>query len=124
MKLSDAIRKGAKLNNKTTKAYKDSNGTCAFGAALEGLEYDLVNKSDTILTFLCHSAWPESLNIVTHPIYKNNCCLFIAITELNDIHNWTREQIADWIDSLTAKKTVVEKEEIKEGAKKEEMAGV
>jgi hypothetical protein len=33
--------------------------------------------------------------------------IFDAVTILNDIHGWTREQIADWLDTLDIDLTVV-----------------
>lgn len=35
-----------------------------------------------------------------HPVTKSNDILFFIIQDLNDNHKWTREEIADWIETL------------------------
>jgi hypothetical protein len=43
---------------------------------------------------------PGLKEMVTHPISKNRNTLERVIISLNDQHKWTREQIADWLDTL------------------------
>jgi hypothetical protein len=38
------------------------------------------------------------INMAANPVF--HCTLHQVITHLNDFHLWTRESIADWIDSL------------------------
>lgn len=43
---------------------------------------------------------PGITKVVKHPVSGDDISLFNAIISLNDKHKWTREQIADWIESL------------------------
>ena len=38
--------------------------------------------------------------VVKHPVLDEKGALYDCIIDLNDSHGWTREQIADWIESL------------------------
>jgi hypothetical protein len=121
MTLSDAIRLGAEQRPQTEGAlfgwvnYVRGNlGSCAMGAAYEGLTgktllplMDLM-PADDVGSY--EDAWyrlkaafpqlsmssagcPECRITVTHS-------LKFTIEHLNDVHEWTREAIADWIDTL------------------------
>jgi asparagine synthetase A len=50
-------------------------------------------------SFLAHKL-PGVDKKVTHPVNKTEHRLFDIIISLNDDHKWTREQIADWIETL------------------------
>jgi hypothetical protein len=43
---------------------------------------------------------PGLKETVTHPISKDRMTVEKAVINLNDVHHWTREQIADWLDTL------------------------
>lgn len=43
---------------------------------------------------------PGVNNIVEHPVSGKEQRLFDIIINLNDNHNWSREKVADWIDTL------------------------
>src|ERR1044072_683200 len=43
---------------------------------------------------------PGVKEMVTHPLSKQKMTLERAIISLNDQHKWTREQIADWLETL------------------------
>ena len=117
MKLSDAIRLGSKLTPQAWSRLKSKHGgTCALGAALEGIEYDFdISIKDTFESYwskLIKAAeyidgrWPEVINtVVLCPLCpEKSGFLTETITHLNDDHRVTRERIAEWIDSLTEKK--------------------
>ena len=112
MKLSDAMRLGSKLNPQGITYLKMMDKTCALGAALDGIEAEFNNDSGYLIA---EKQWPELLNDLCCPVCNvldpNRSKLRDVIYHLNDKHMWTREQIADWIDSLTVKEIVVEKEE-------------
>lgn len=38
--------------------------------------------------------------IVVHPVFKNKDSLRRVVISLNDSHRWSREQIADWLETL------------------------
>ena len=113
MLLSEAMRLGASWSKKGIIHIKSDDRTCALGAALEG-------------SVGIESNWPASMEKlskkfpylhmqVVHPVMDNiiagslNCFNFKAgslgatITILNDSYNWTREQIADWIETIEEK---------------------
>jgi hypothetical protein len=43
---------------------------------------------------------PGIHRMVTCPVTKKQKNLFSTIIDLNDTHNWSREKIADWIETL------------------------
>jgi hypothetical protein len=97
MKLSEAIREGAKLRPQAFGSYFNKNGrSCALGAAYEACtgekNIDLSNP-----TFW--NAYPELLEMqrVDSP-YESFSYLKSAILYLNDRAKWTREQIADFVE--------------------------
>lgn len=119
MKLSEAIREGAKETFPGTVAMfslRSSSGAleaCALGAAYYGRfgnptkPEDFRSWSDAILPSAeapfykqLNAEWPELLADVGYPVGRMPCQLQTAIYTLNDNHNWTREQIADWVESL------------------------
>lgn len=71
---------------------------------------NLIPNDDALLPFvgLYFEVNPESLandlpgiqEVVEHPINKKRMSLRSAIINLNDNHRWTREKIADWIETL------------------------
>jgi hypothetical protein len=99
MRFSEAIRLGALLNPQGFGQLMDNGKTCALGAAfaaigqIKEIQYGFLN-------------WPEEwkwINIKS--IQCPNCgdrnkVLWIIAIHLNDRHKWTRESIADWIESL------------------------
>lgn len=97
--LSELIRIGSKVTNQCTRSYAqpDFRATCAVGAA-----YFAKTGGD----------WPEmgkdvrgELGLVlddfcVHPLSKKQGQIFNTITHLNDVHGWSRERIADWLESI------------------------
>ena len=89
---AEAIRKGAKGTRQGFghNNYRLNNHThlCALGALMNGIKID--SEMDFGLAFtlpnacpVCPKVWP-ALSMLVH---------------LNDEHFWTREKIADWIES-------------------------
>lgn len=110
-KLSRAIREGAKLRPQCTGDYtltREIDGqivdcTCALGAAFEAITgrlplRDFLDDNDRVLRTIRRStglSWTIQVNLPagdlqTHPL--------AATSILND-SGWTREQIADWLES-------------------------
>lgn len=101
MKLSDAIRLGAMLRPQVRGDYFFAGGSCAMGAAAEAcgivssrdprlLAFEEKTRCDLAL-LLCPACGAPSrtgTNVVIH---------------LNDLHHWTREQIADWVETVEPK---------------------
>lgn len=129
MRLSDAIRKGAMQRPQIVgymfyvpKEYVVGEATgvtglivslkdgvlssCALGAAWEGTYGEPqsgVFKWDEDMQRELKSVYPELTRAVRCPVCpKDNgpMSLESVIVDLNDLHHWTREEIADWLDTL------------------------
>lgn len=97
MKLSEAIRLGAMMhpqcfeNHSEFDSHANVIATCALGAADQaGYVLSGVRRACPQGCFVCPACGNET-------IY-----LDYAIAHLNDYHNWTRERIADWVETLEA----------------------
>jgi hypothetical protein len=101
MKLSEAIRQGAKLRPQGfNNSFKEIEGvihSCAWGAAHEAITGNADVSQGAIM-------WKTHANIVTtsviNPVTKKPRILSLVITDLNDAHKWSREQIADWLKEI------------------------
>lgn len=119
---SEAIRAGVKL--RPVQAFKkffdpDTGGTCANGAALEAIfgvpfTNDLLSERYGEVTDVMRNHYKQSLghyvelpcqcdsledgplDVVT---YGRTHRLDNIVVHLNNHHKWTREQIADWLES-------------------------
>lgn len=110
MRLSEAIRLGAMLKPQGYTALVSSNGrrTCAIGAALDACGHLHVQKSSELpFQWREHMAFrspcPDcgSDGFVYWPDEEVNLGQALTtISHLNDEHHWTREQIADWVESV------------------------
>lgn len=108
MKLSMAIRKGAKLHPQGRLYFgeysKDNSEffTCAIGAAYEAITKlrPPVSMLDAgVRNTVAHAV---GININTRPLRDPvdgaTRTVFDTIAQLNDRHKWTREAIADWLE--------------------------
>lgn len=108
MKLSEAIRLGAMLKPQAKCLYNASNqGTCAMGAAadaigvlMESIGVDAIRGTLSGLG----EAWPH---LGASDDTRNESVWLVdgrpladAIQTRNDTYGWTREQIADWVESI------------------------
>lgn len=93
MRLSEAIRLGAMLDPQVFGVTANEYGTCAIGGALKA-----IGVSGQYNEALNH--WPIAGEIVTNPVRGDMHLLFGIVRELNDEHEWTRERIADWVESI------------------------
>lgn len=102
MNLSEAIRLGAMAHPQCCDGFLWRDGkTCALGAAYLAagiLHGDKANLGEVAATF------PVMLN----PLQKCPACnrrhvvhnVGDVVSHLNDFHLWTREQIADWVETV------------------------
>jgi len=107
MRLSDAIREGCRYSTKTTRQFFGTtpHSACALGAAIIGYNR---RTGDEITMLDLARVWPE-LNQETEFIMRATCpdcgtyadLRHVITTHLNDGHRWTREAIADFIDTLS-----------------------
>ena len=107
MKLSEAIRLGSMIRPQGFYSLMQGGKSCALGAAIEATLEAGESKSSTV-----YKIWPWVYTSQYCPV----CIMYLsstqAITHLNDIHRWTRERIADWVETIEPKEVV--KEEKKE----------
>jgi len=97
MRLSEAIRLGAALRPQAYFALFDGVGTCAFGAAFEANGWAPVRWS----TGWNHAdpEWRRPTNLTAvHPVTQGVRLVKYIIISLNNVHRWTRERIADWVE--------------------------
>lgn len=111
----EAMLKGSKLRPQAFVSMFDGVGTCAVGAMYEGI-YGSINRDN------CTQAWnlvkelDEKFKDIKCPICqstKNG--LGTIIWQLNDQHQWSRENIAYFVRSIEVpnyKVPIVEKKEL------------
>jgi hypothetical protein len=108
-KLSELIRIGATLRPQITcGCFFDTDhdsgqaGSCAFGAAYEAGTGKVVYPGDlTPLYWLNETfGFDKVIQRVTNPETQESDDLFYAVNILNDAYHWTREEIADWLESI------------------------
>lgn len=113
-KLSELMREGAKLYPKVTGSYisfnkedKHIEGCCAIGAAIiarYGKEHLKDSESYRASDFIEEIGVsnvrlsPPSGNTYVFP--EKDYQLEVIVYRLNDHADWTREQIADWLESI------------------------
>lgn len=107
MKLSEAIRLGAALKPQAFGHAYSGARSCALGAAADamGIDYYKTNWAAVLSGFTgeyhcpvagcVDSGWMKYVGLI--------------ITHLNDNHRWTRERIADWVESLETQSPAGEK---------------
>lgn len=103
MKLSEAIRDGARLHPQTTRYFRDDNSTCALGAAYVAISGSLPPMHTDPET----NEWEVNNGLVSNVLHANfpflrdnDYELWGDITERNDKEGQTREQIAEWLESI------------------------
>lgn len=107
MKLSEAIRLGSMMKPQGfwEYAYQAEFGapatTCALGAAFDAIgELDYVMESDEEWDY---AKFPVlAVQVSCCPQCGTHCAETVdsVVPHLNDSHEWTRERIADWVESI------------------------
>lgn len=101
MKLSEAIRLGALLKPQAFNG-RSVDGSCALAAACDAVGIARITFDDG--AFINYSRlegrFPLLTISVTVPTYGWSSSLSAAIYTLNDTDHWTREAIADWVESI------------------------
>lgn len=97
MKLSEAMRLGAMLKPQAFGISFDGRGTCALGAAMDAL-----GKLGTSIWIIQLRPDIRRFQVADCPVCGRvfNANGNQTIPHLNDDHKWTRERIADWVESL------------------------
>jgi hypothetical protein len=101
MRLSQAIRLGAMLRPQGRAGLLVNGKTCALGAACEAVgittgqvKYDSQAYKDL------RAKWPFLDTEAYHESLPGGDTVLVAIWKLNDIMGHTREQIADWVETI------------------------
>lgn len=99
MKLSEAIRLGAMLKPQSFYDYEIAGGTCAIGAALDAI--------GALSSFDDDAEFFPILRREQRDVQCPACRQWLSyasgvIVHLNDAHHWTRERIADWVETVEA----------------------
>lgn len=112
MKLSEAIRLGAMMKPQAFGALYDNGATCALGAAGDAMGILDRNRNDWIpgstekvwwwrpvatAEALCPSCGQRARNSYG---WITSSTVEDVIVHLNNDHRWTRERIADWVESV------------------------
>lgn len=113
MKISEAMRRGAKMGPQVFEVYGDGDGgTCALGAVLLG---GGIAISENLYSCMLHNDFKELMVKVFPKLVETHSCpvptcrgvnpiygrpyLSNTIIHLNEEHKWTRERIAGWIEA-------------------------
>ena len=124
---SEAIREGAKLRPQAFGAYFDGGTSCAVGAAHEAITGKAEDSDAVALT---EGSFPY-MQLCNNKATCPQCTaaigsLLSTVTHLNDEHKWTRERIADWLETEEEKLgfvTVVESESVPFSAESQAFVG-
>lgn len=106
MRLSEAIRLGSMLRPQGFEDYFPGDGSCALGSALDSA-FSVVPITNAGRALLLDVTWPWLTKPV--PVECPDCGSFVYLfwhvvsTHLNDKHRWTRERIADWVETVEPK---------------------
>lgn len=107
MKLSAAIRIGSMTTKQITHEMTDGgNGRCALGAAMDACGKDIPGNTYSPVWL---REFPILANKVIHPVtgrsrsdFGTPWTVMYVVAILNDLYGWSREQIADWVESIEA----------------------
>ena len=93
LKLSEAIRIGAKLRPQSFGSFFDGEATCAIGAAFEARSGYPSRDPNKIVVVV-----PEALSLY-RGIHVGLSDIGLKIVQRNDYLDATREEIADWLEA-------------------------
>jgi hypothetical protein len=102
MRLSEAIRLGAMLRPQVFHAFRTARGTCAFGAAVDavGLTLDASDPAAIADALIGQWPWLQGKRVRCPECTRRRVPGAVISECLNDEHRWTRERIADWVETL------------------------
>lgn len=99
MTLSEAMRLGAMVTPQAFGLLRDGEGTCALGAAYVAVG---LLKASCCGIATAHARFPVLATEATCPLCGYIRELDSIVAHLNDDHYWTREQIADFVETIEA----------------------
>lgn len=102
MRFSEAIRLGAMMKPQAFDVASDGVGTCANGAACDAIGIDVYDARGYRAAFPFASEPMVACPVCRKAKLNYSPTLGGNVAHLNDDHRWTREQIADWIETIEA----------------------
>ena len=113
MKLSEAIRLGAMLSPQGYDGDVDGETRCALAAAcdavgIKGIPGRSYSRDRLVVNYReVEKRFPITSNLTTCPCHECNVSgkrmiIVTIVWHLNDFHRRTREQIADWVETVEA----------------------
>lgn len=99
MRLSEAMRLGAMLRPQVEGVYFAFGGSCAIGAAIEATGGDIADEESHEAHIVAHFGWIDKAK-TNCPACQDRDEVGCIITHLNDVHEWTRDRIADWVATI------------------------
>lgn len=102
MRLSEAIRLGSMMKPQAHGMAFTGRRTCVFAAAADAIGLLIGTKRRDSLPIGTAEAFPILALRVVPPFEstKRTWCVRAAGMALNDEHRWTRERIADWVETI------------------------
>jgi hypothetical protein len=104
MRLSEAILLGAMLKPQGhgPDSVRSASHSCAYGAAFDACEIPMSARNGTHAYEVAIERWPH---LTGSRDSKCPHCNFVSnhldiVWHLNDVHEWTREAIADWVATI------------------------
>ncbi len=111
MKLSEAIRLGSMMKPQGNGGWFGDT-SCALLAASEAAGVPCVYSGQYGRLGLDYDGMREKFPILKqhaiHPIYRKPYVLSDTIWYLNDVCSWTRERIADWVETIETQQSVLQ----------------
>lgn len=109
MRLSEAIRQGSALSSQAFGYFKKGDGsTCALGSAAEAAGFTFKGEQCVIgieLDEFLRAKFPALAGHKQVPFTCPDCheglistYFSTIIAHVNDVHKWSREKIADWVE--------------------------
>jgi hypothetical protein len=101
MKLSEAIRDGAKRRRQVYGVGSKDEGSCALGAAREAMTGTWFGNS-CVITW-AGMTFPHFPNQQPCPACGIEKSFPGVVAHINDHHQWSREAIAEWVETIENK---------------------
>jgi hypothetical protein len=107
MRLSDAIRLGSMLTPKGLSGWMDGYGRCALAAASEAAGVLPRSRYDVMTGAELADRFPVLERPAVHPMRKDRADVDVCdvIWSLNDCWGWSREDIAQWVETIERAQT-------------------
>ena len=109
MKLSEAIRLGAMMRPQCQGGKDDGVSACALLGASLAVGIDSIHSENFGYRSVAYADLEVRFPVMRQPaacpdcadVWWRNCAAAMhVIWHLNDHHQWTREQIADWVEQI------------------------